>query len=284
VIIGYSGFRQSLKTLVPKWLQDRPGFRVGFSVLYSFAALLDFVFQQAFEGFSAPWPGYGTPTALPLIGQNRGMIQGETETVAAFSARLISWLVAAENSGSSELLVSEIQAYIGNTPTVRVVDRSGNWVSIAPNGAITKVAAGSAAWVWDWDSLSNPERNVPSRPWWSDLWIIITPSEWAVTGTNLAALAAIWPQSNGNGVGLGFAITRTAVDAISQIVSYRKGAHTYVEAIIFSFDATLFDPNTVNSGNPNGTWGYWAYSATRGGTLIPTRSASARYMIPTRGG
>lgn len=276
------GFRNAVSSAVPKWLQNRPSFQVGFKFLWVIAAFLDFLTAQATEGQVAAFPGVGTPTALGLIGQSRGILRGEAEKSSGYASRLVRWLDTWEGAGSSEVLAEEIQSYLGNTPTVRIVDRSGNWVTRFPDGTVAKVQAGSAAWTWDWDSKSNPVRS--STPWWSDLWIIVYPCEWAVTPgtTGGGGLAAIWGNSSID-VGIGHAVNRAANDAIRALAQQWKGAHTWVEAIVWSYDATLFDPLVINAGNPDGTWGEWGYAASAATGLQVARNPSCRYWIPPNG-
>jgi hypothetical protein len=273
------GLRDLLKSIVPNWLSDRAGLNSGFKVLYTIALMGDCMIEAGLEGVRASWPGKGTPTALPLIGQSRGIAQGEAESIASYAKRLRAWLQTWDNAGSSEVLAQSIQSYLGNNPLVRIVDRSGNWVTANTDGTTTFVPAGTAAWTWNWDGTSNPER----AGWWSDLWIIVYPTEWAITGATLSSLVGIWGTSTG--VGTGHAVPRTAVDAILGLVQTWKGAHTWVEAIVWSYDAALFDPASSNAGNPDGNWGYW--SKISGNTRVASRTGSAdgtvRYWIPTNG-
>lgn len=274
------GFRDGLAAIVPKWLANRPGLKWGYSFLFAMAAELDGMMEGTLEGVESWWPGYGgRADNLAMHGRSRGLIQGEAESTQSFAARLIGWLQTWENAGSDQVLVREIQAYLGNTPMVRLVSRSapgtGQWTTIAPDGTITQARA-----AWDWDSISNPERNQVLTPWWSDYWIIVYPCEWAITGSNLASLVPIWGTYNG--VGTGHAVPRAAVDVILGLVAQWKGAHTFTRAIIYSYDATLFDPANPVAGDPDGTWGlYWKIVA---GNVVTTRNNSARYWEPPNGG
>lgn len=278
------GLRDGLKSYVPRWLSNRAGLNAGFKVLFAIAIVCDAMIQIALDGLRAAWPGRGSPDALPLVAQSRGLLQGEAETNDAFAGRLRGWLTTWLNAAATRVLAQEIQAYLGNTPTVRIVSRAGLWVTVAPDGTVTTLQPGAAAWSWDWDSTSNPERNAVGAPWWSDIWIIVTPCEWPITGTALTSLVGKWGTYNG--VGTGHAVPRAAVDAIRQLVATWKGAHTWLEAIIWSYDATLFDPTLVNAGNPDGTWGYWTKIST--GTRVPARTGAStgtvRYWIPAKGG
>jgi hypothetical protein len=267
--MSVKGFRDSFRSYIPNWLSNRPGKNVGYRLLWSLIAPLDKMMQALDEGAQAPWPGVGTPTALPYIGRSRGILRGESESDDSFTARLQNWLDTWKNAASDVVLAGQIQAYLGNTPMVRIVDRSGRWTTLAADGTVTTSSA-----TWDWDSHSNPER----ADFWSELWVIVYPPEWAITGTDLSALVGVWGA--GTGVGTGHAVPRTAVDAILSLVGLWKGAHTYVRAIIWSYDAALFDP--ANPGSlPDGWWGQWSKDVA--GHRRPSRSSSARYWVPRNG-
>lgn len=291
--MSQKGIRDYIKLWVPKWLSNRPGLNNGFKILYAMAFQADMLLELIIEAIGSWWPGYSlgatnqavdASTAIPLIGLSRGLLQGEAETLTHYAARLPAWLDTWAEAGSAEELALQIQQYLANTPIVRIVDRAGNWVTANVDGTTTSIKAGSAAWTWNWDGTSNPERNLPGMPWWSDIWIIVYPCEWAVTAGTIGGggLAAIWGNTALN-VGIGHAVATTANDAIRSLAEQWKGAHTWLQAIIWSYDATLFDPETVNAGNPDGTWGDWGYAASPGGALQPSRNTSARYWIPPNG-
>lgn len=284
----FQGIRNALHKIVPRWLSRRPqttqrpvGFEFGFRYLWMIATTADVFLELTIEGIFSWFPGYtlgdtsqllDPSTALPLIGRSRGIMRGEADTDASFAARLPHWLEDWEGAGSSEVLAKEIQAYLGNTPMVRIVDRAGNWVTRASDGTVTKVNA-----AWNWDSVSNPER----AGYWSDLWIIVYPCEWPVTGATLASLVGAWGTYQG--VGTGHAVPRAAVDAILNLVETWKGAHTWCVAILWSYDATLFVPGSPVAGDPDGTWGGWSKNV--GGTQVPARlnDGRVRFWIPAQG-
>lgn len=284
--MGQRGIRSQILSYIPRWLSNRPGLNVGYSLLYTVGLMLDMGLEAVVEGVRCWFPGLPLAppgqafvdwtSALPYAGRSRGILQGENEPPETFAARLIDWLEDWQNAGSSEVLAKQIQAWLGNSPTVRIVDRSGFWVSIDPSGNVTTATA-----AWDWDSVSNPER----KNFWSDLWIIIYPTEWPITGTDLTSLVGLWGKY-GNVVGNGHAVDRVAVSAILQLVAQWKGAHSYVQAIIWSYDATLFVPGSPVSGDPDGTWGYWAKEVA--GALLPARTGAddglVRYWVPPGGG
>lgn len=283
--MGVRGFRSRLLQWGPIWLGNRLGLNTGYKILYSGALVLDIAMKAMIEGVRCWYPGLlvappgqalvDWTSSLQYAARSRGYIQGENESPESFAARMINWRTDWENAGSSEVLAKEIQAYLGNTPTVRIVDRSGFWVSIAPDGTITTANA-----AWDWDSVSNPER----VGWWSDLWIILYPCEWPISGTQLSDLVGLWGTYTGYGTG--HQVDRVAVSAIQQLVAQWKGAHSFVEAILWSYDATLFVPGTPALGDPDGTWGNWAKEVA--GALVPARTGASdgrvRYWTPDGGG
>lgn len=256
------GFRDSFRDYVLEWGSNRLSKSVGFRWLYSMIVPFDIMIQTALEGIIAPWPGRGTPTAIPLIARMRGLLQGEGETVGHFVQRLLAWLETYDEIGSDEQLVTQIHEYLGNSPMVRVVTRAGNWTTIAADGTITRASA-----AWDWDSISNPERS----GYWSDLWIVVYPTEWPVT--------AIGALVDSHELGIGHAVPRVAVQAILSLVAQWKGVHTRVRAIVWSYDATLFDPANMSApGNPDGHWGRWGKRVM--GDSVPARNTTCRYWIP----
>lgn len=259
----------------PNWLRSFWSARF----IYSLLRPLDILVEVMLQGAAAAWPGFGTSTALPFIGQSRGFIQGETESNTSFAARLRRWLDAWRNAGADEELALEIQHYLGNTPTVRVVNRAGFFATANPDGSVTFQSDPG----WNWDSISNPERST----WWSDLWIIVSPSEFATYANNAdATWQATWGHTNS--FGTGHQVSRRAYDAIVGLVRTWKGAHTYVVAVIWTTNVNMFKPGSLGTpGNPDGTWGNWSKNVA--GAQVSARSTAfdiafgggtARYWEP----
>lgn len=238
--------RFDLASRVPRWLSNRVGLNTGFKLLYTLALVCDGLFEGVVQGVCAAFPGLGTPSALPLIGRSRNLVRGEADTDATYGAKLQAWRAAWKGCGSSIGLALQIQRFLGNTPTVRVVSRAQEWVSVDPTGAVTITTA-----PWDWDSNAVPSRAAD----WSDIWIIVYACEWTQTGATLAALVGLWGSHNG--LGFGHLVGRKAVDTILSLVATWKGAHTRVRAIIWSYDATWFVPGGSPAKLPNGHWGFW---------------------------
>jgi hypothetical protein len=256
--------RDQLRKWVPWWLQDRrlsSGKTAGFRFLWVMVATLDAFLEWILQGLQAAWPGKGTATALPFIGRSRGIIRGVSDTDASYVARLIAWLDKWKNAGSQLQLAIELHEYIAGNPMVRIVNRAGQWVTVAADGSVTRTNA-----AWDWDSISNPER----AGFWSELWVIVYPTPWALRGGSLGSLTGY------DGFSLGHLASIVEWDAIKTIIAQWKSAHTYVRAVIWTSDVTLFDP-AVPASKPNGLWGQWSVA---GGT--GTRVASSRNLTTCR--
>jgi hypothetical protein len=278
--------RHAVQSWTPRWLANRPGLQTSFKVIYTIANYCDVLIEQAVEGVRARYAMYqpaqlnqyvDPATALPYISATVGIHQGIGESNADYAVRTQQWIARWVDAGSAEGLVQELQEYLGKymgaLPLVRVVDRQEFWVSRHPDGAVTTNAA-----AWDWDSVSNPERH----GFWSDIWIIVYPTRWPITGTQLTALIPVWGEST---IGTGHMAPRDVADTVLSIVSEWKGAHTYVQSIIWSYDSTLFDPTSPSVDDPDGTWGNW-YEVVSGNSVTSRTGATdgrVRYWEPENG-
>jgi len=270
----------SLIKVVPNWMQQRPGALVGAKYLYSLILPLDVTVENTLQAINdwAPGSPDATVTALPYVAQSRGLIQGEAETNTAFAARNVGWRTKTKQTGKTELLAQAIQTYLGNNPLVRVIQRiystSGATTALYVTANTDGTTAVQTA-AWDWDSVSGWTDDVTTwtgaqcRQFWSDTWIVVYPGEWGITGL-------VTPLT-------GQRVPLVAHDAILRLVAQWKGTHTFVRAIIYSYNAALFDPATpAHAGNPTGDWGNWAKIVA--GNQVPARNVvDARYWIPAHG-
>lgn len=270
-------FRDVLWKILPKWLSDRSGKEpktpgnVGFRYVWTLVAILDAGAEYLVQGIQSWYPGLGTPTALPYIGRSRGLIQGQGEANEDFAARLENWRDYWDLAGSAEVIARTIHEYLGNHPRVRVVNRSGDWVTVNADGTVERTQA-----AWDWDSVSHPERNDPLAPFWSEIFVIVSPSQWTVRPGDWGSFSF-----GDDGRGFGHLCSHGEVDAVKGLLSQWKSAHTLVRCVIWTTDDTLFDPD-VPATCPDGTWGAWSYSPTGpGGSRVASgRNPDCRYWEP----
>lgn len=250
---------------MPWWLSDRElsaKKSVGYRYLWSMVAPLDAHLDILVQGLQASWPGVGTPSALPRIGATRGIVRGQADTDEEYGAKLRSWLERWRNAGSQYAIARELHDYLGNHPRVRVINRAGFWVTMAADGTVSTAQA-----TWDWDSVSNPER----AGFWSELFIVIYPTQWTLTGN--------WGDGRLYGArdsGIGHQVTRKEVDAVRGILAEWKAAHTKIRAVIWTSDAALFDPTNPGT-RPNGTWGQWSYEVAGHRVASGRNTTTCRY-------
>ncbi len=271
--------RHALKSFVPNWMADNLASRVLFTFLFIICLFGDLIVEAMLQGLFAAWPGKGTNTALPYIGASRGFIKGVSETDDEYAARLRGWLDIWPEAGSDATLGSLIQGYLGGGLVVRVVDRRGRFTTINANGTISVVTDV----LWNFDATELPERTA----WWSDLWIIVyLDSRWPiyVTLSDPAWLAAWGTTTNG---GVGHQVPRGIVRDIAVLMSVFKGAHSWIETLVFTTDSAIFIPGALGATYPDGRWG--AYSREIAGVQTLARPNTSgggilRYWDPGSGG
>lgn len=260
--------RDQLRGWVPWWLSDRhysSGKSVGFRFLWAMISLLDVFAEWIVQSLQAPWPGKGTPTALPYIGRSRGILRGQVDTDDEYASKLRQWLDKWAAAGSARQLAIELHEYLGNHPMVRVITRSGIWVTVAADGSVTTTTA-----TWNWDGTSHPDR----AGYWSEMWIVVYPTQWAASGT--WGDGRVWGGRDG---GLGHIVTRVEYDAVKSLIAQWKSAHSKVRAVIWTSDATLFDP-TNPATCPNGTWGAWGTAGDGSRVASGRNTTTCRYWEP----
>lgn len=262
-------FRDVIRSFVTPWLSDRgqsvQTATVGFRYIWAMVAPLDAAADVLLQGIRAAWPGAGTPTALSLIGRSRGIVRGVGESDASYAARQIPWLDRHRIAGSQEAVALSLHEFLEGRPRVRVINRAGHRVTVDLDGTMTRDVI-----AWDWDSVSHPER---ATHWW-DQWIIIDPCPWPIDG--------VWGADElwGGGLGFGHDATREDADTVLAIIRQFKAEQTFVRAIIWSYDATLFDPDAPST-MPDGTWGAWSLRS--GGAVVPSgRNPDCRYWEVSR--
>jgi len=258
---SYGLFIQSLPAKIPVWMSRSVGFRFVASLIM----LLDAGLEALLQALYARFPGVGTSTALPYIGRSRGLLRAYSEADDSFAAWLLGWLDLWTQAATQIGLAKVIQHY-ANGAKVKVVNRGGVMTTLNTDGS-SSVNYSSG---WNWDGTSNPER----AGFWSEIWIIVFLPPWAqYTG---------WPGGSAPNGALN--ISAIATDALRGLIATWKGAHTFCRAVIFSYDATLFDPSTPST-MPDGKFGQWSYPThTNGARLASSRYSGAfancRYVIP----
>lgn len=260
--------RESIRKFVPVWLSDRPGLNVGFRVLWGVVLLFDAAIEWARQGLRAKFPGLGPSDAMPYLGADRRTYRSPSEGDASYAARLLTWLDRWRLAGQVWQLMRELQAYIPSHPKIRVYNRAGFAFTLNTNGTTSvckPIWVGQSSlliggpWsvndngcgvpVWDWDSVSHPER----AGFWSEMWVVLYsayPEVNRVVGTG-----TIGADADTNS--LRQTVTQSEVYTVKAIVDDFKAAHTRVRAVMFTSVANDFNPADVGALRPDGTWGEW---------------------------
>lgn len=256
--------RDYLHRYLPSWLADgypdSPSF--GFRLVWTLGLMADVALEVILQGSLAA-VGKMTPTALPYIGQARGLVRNQEETDEEYATRLATWVDRAKENGSSYRLPLAIHDYLSSHPRVRVFRRprlDGDLLVVAPGYCTTIETDRSIETVeesdFDWDSISHPER----ATYWSDLFIVV------YTRAEVGDPIAQWAQRSGtlddltgdDGFSIGHLCTPKEVDDLKGLVLLCKSAHTCIRAVIWTSDPELFVPGDPDS-MPNGKWGDWGF-------------------------
>lgn len=247
------------KWLGPSWLtQTGESGLIG----YSFALVKDAFLQRAYLGLLAGYPqndknGATAPTdALTLMGRDRKIVRGISDTDASYAARLLLWLDDHRTRGNPFTLMRQLAGYCGPGVSFRTVDNSGNWRARDANGVET--SSGHLG-NWNWDGSTSD---------WSRGWVIIYPgSLWIAEGT--LGDGTVYGDTTGT---LGTTATQEQAATLHTIVTDWSPAGTQVE-IILALDATSFAPA---SPEPDGLWrSFYKYVT---GTAVASRLSTARYL------
>lgn len=262
--------RNILGTNLPSWLADKfpVAASYGFRFLFVCATFVDSEIDRMLQGSLAK-DGWGDPSALKYVGQARGIVRGRYDTDDQYRAKLRTWIDRHKERGQQRRLAREIWEYLGDdgggASRVRVINRAGWWVTYEADGSLVETQSD----VWDWDSVSHPERSDdPDTTWWSDLWVVIYPS-WAFRADTLGDL------TGADGFALGHMAPIEHTDDLKTIFREWKSGHECIRCVVWTTDPDFADPDVPASG-PDGTWGGW------GITGSGSRVASGRDLTTCR--
>jgi hypothetical protein len=210
-----------LVRLVPQWLQrDWAG-----GVVQAIAEELDELTDEMVQARRAFMPGFGKDDALPLIGQERQLEQGPTETNAAYAARLVNAWGTLERMGSHPALHQQLQALGFDTPNMFIIQRSGRRTELDGSGNL--VVADGPHWAWS----AKPDEA------YAEFGLLFTTAQPAIT----------WDSVNG------YSSDALKLDRIAQ--RWRPAKAEYMGTIILQTGAWWGWPVTR-------TWGSFNYGGT----------------------
>lgn len=226
-------FRDSIAAISPPWLQGA----VAGGVQYAEGIILDALAEWAAQGVKASMPGYGTPSALYLVGRDMQIDRGPNETDAAYTIRLQNAVNTWATAGNAGTLLQQLAAYFSpSTATpIRLVSDRAIWQEINfSTNVVTQTNVGNN---WNWDGTVK---------WWRG-WAIVdsTAGPWT---------AKKWGDGHkwGDGTTWGSTATAGEVAAIQGLVAKWKPANVAAQVIV-AFSSTLFVRTNASPPNPSGT-------------------------------
>jgi len=269
-------------SVAPPWLQQGaygkgPG--VGGRYLQTIGLELDTLASRARAAAYNGLPLQCDPTALPLIGNDRLMIQGASESAAAFGARLAAafdaWRVGGSDWGVLWEVLSLFAGQAGGTPPGRIVSNTDRWSYYPAAATLTAppLVADNKLGNWNWDNGVEVTGLAFGQLPWYRYWIVLdsfAPTAWTTTegnwgdAGNWGDMTASWGLSVPPGIFL----------SIRTILRSWQAAHAWSRWIVINLSSGQYTPDGVNA-QPDGTWGQWGKLV--GGVWVQARDLTARY-------
>lgn len=238
--------RDSFEVISPPWLTKRVAKRIGWTI----GLALDGYRELVREGVKARMPGVGSADALPLIGADRQIERGPTESEESYAARLSGAFDTWRVMGNPRPLLEQLRAYfLPSPPPIRIVSDRAVWHEIDPTtAAVTRTRTSPVNWIWDTYSAG------PTPRWWRG-WVVIDSSagpwsQWLIGEPGVLL---------GDGHTIGSTATVEEIESIRRIVRRCKPANVHVMNVCVTFDATLFRASNAPGGSmPNGNFDDYA--------------------------
>jgi hypothetical protein len=167
----------------------------------------------------AHMPGYGTPTALPLLGADRQLVQAPAEPNASFILRLKQFLQTWQYAGNATSVLQQVLCYFQPyLPRVTLVTNQWVWnyyeagsASYASTAPIHVRINSALVQSWLWDYVVNPLNGGP--PWWRE-WLLVATGL-SIAGTSVSGATNASPiaiaTSTPHGLSTG---GQVAIDAV----------------------------------------------------------------------
>jgi len=252
-------FRQIFYDLLPWWLTNGEGELVQ----YSLGFMRDHMVTRARLSLEARLPSRAGASALALLGADRGIIRGRTESRESYVARLKAWRYPRGHRirGNAFALLDQIANYWGATLfDVSTISRNLVRNRREPDG--TETTTYSTEWTWDDGDLAQ----------WGRFWVVMQCQPGSGIGyTPALGDPALWSYNDPTAcIGL-TGMTPEDVVAMRRLFRGRawKPAGTRAEWMIFSKDGGF----PVYEAGDQKNWG-----VDSGGVRIPGRYPAYRYV------
>jgi hypothetical protein len=232
-------FRNTIRRIVPWWLQNG----LAGKILYAIGAQLDTLGDAVADGVQRRFPGHGAEAdpirydSLGLIGNERRIRRGPSETDAVYASRLPRWLDDHAARGGPYALLEQTGRYWAATPfRMDLVYRSGRgFTRDESTGAITRQdiawspAGDPAQWAHWWLFFFWPDA-VSTDGIWTD------PGTWSDGG--------VWDSD----------LTPAEVESIRLVPAEWNAQHCKGTIVLVDEDTELWDFPAGLWSDP-GTWG-----------------------------
>lgn len=241
------------------WLRATWLYRFVWTCALHFDALVDWTFY----GLIARWPHLAPSDALPVLGRERGIRRGISETDASYVSRLLIWLVSRRFRGNPYALADQLAGWLGaKVGVIRVVNQQGAWYTRLSDGTREYHRATPTNFSWD---------AYPTQ--WSRYWVILYPSDTCWNTRKVLTGLTTWGDHSGT---WGTTMSRGEAEVLRAIVGEWNPPHARCSHIVLAYDDASFAP-TASPGAPmpDGTWEFWGYDPGTG--LAPARLNTARY-------
>ena len=239
--------QDQLKELLP-WYMRGP---VGGKIIESMCAVADMGIETQVQGLQQGDPLRCDVSALPLIGQARGLRRYPTESTPSYRRRLAGYREAKRHWGSIYGQISQLQLWFSpQRPRIRAVHQSGDgqfasWHTLESDGSyrIENVTPSN----WDWDSEWGVivDDNVTLR--WGRYWIIVYTDE--LDGGSMID-ASVWDGPDvydSHAIWDGLFSSAQIIDMLDVMRRDNKAAHSHLWGLIFASDPDSFDPSTTST-------------------------------------
>lgn len=170
-------FRDTIRDISPPWLRRGYNEKLG----YAIGVQVDDFGDALIAAVNIRFPNVYSNETLPILGRERRIRRGRTETDDTYATRLNRWLTDHRRRGGPYALLAQIHAYYApNNFPIELVYRNGKRFSMDVAGNVTR---DTTTWTYNSDP---PER-------WAQ-WILIYhwPTDVISTGTWDGEPATLW--------------------------------------------------------------------------------------------
>ncbi len=143
-------YRDAIRRVMPRWLQGGVAEKIG----YSIGVHLDGFVDMLAASVKLRFPNLYSGETLDMLGRDRRIRRGPSDTDATYASRLIPWLDDHRTRGAGQTLLRQIHRYFApNNFEVDLVYRSGRRYHMTAAGVIT---CEDSDCLWEADDL--PEK------------------------------------------------------------------------------------------------------------------------------